>query len=80
MPQYVNITLQESIMKNNSSCITLTVIGNLNMVEEIRVSIIIIKISNVNMYWYIPCDLKGQCLYARYLCSRDALGQARARR
>ena len=62
MPQYVNRTLQESIMKNNSSCITLTVIGNLNMVEEIRVSIIIIKISNVNMYWYILCDLKGQCL------------------
>ena len=30
------------------------------MVEEIRVSIIIIKISNVNMY--IICDLKGQCL------------------
>ena len=30
------------------------------MVEEIRVSIIIIKISNVNMY--ILCDLKGQCL------------------
>ena len=30
------------------------------MVEEIRVSIIIIKISNVNMY--IMCDLKGQCL------------------
>ena len=47
-------------MKNNSSCITLTVIDNHNMVEEIRVSIIIIKISNVNMY--ILCDLKGQCL------------------
>ena len=30
------------------------------MVEEIIVSIIIIKISNVNMY--ILCDLKGQCL------------------
>ena len=30
------------------------------MVEEIRVSIIIIKISNVNMF--ILCDLKGQCL------------------
>ena len=60
MPQYVNRTLQESIMKNNSSCITLTVIGHHNMVEEIRVSIIIIKISNVNMY--ILCDLKVQCL------------------
>ena len=60
MPQYVNRTLQGSIMKNNSSCITLTVIVNHNMVEEIRVSIIIIKISNVNMY--ILCDLKGQCL------------------
>ena len=60
MPQYVNGTLQESIMKNNSSCITLTVIDNHNMVEEIRVSIIIIKIPNVNMY--ILCDLKGQCL------------------
>ena len=61
MPQYVNRTLQESIMKNNSSCnITLTVIDNHNMVEKIRVSIIIIKISNVNMY--ILCDLKGQCL------------------
>ena len=47
-------------MKNNSLCITLTVIDNHNMVEEIRVSIIIIKISNVNMY--ILCDLKGQCL------------------
>ena len=47
-------------MKNNSSCITLTVIDNHNMVEEIRVFIIIIKISNVNMY--ILCDLKGQCL------------------
>ena len=54
MPQYVNRTLQESIMKNNSSCITLTVIDNHNMVDEI------IKISNVNMY--ILCDLKGQCL------------------
>ena len=42
-------------MKNNSSCITLTVIDNHNMVEEI-----IIKISNVKMY--ILCDLKGQCL------------------
>ena len=60
MLQYVNRTLQESIMKNNSSCITLTVIDNHNMVEEIRVSIIIIKISNVKMY--ILCDLKGQCL------------------
>ena len=60
MPQYVNRTLQNSIMKNNSSCITLTVIDNHNMVEEIRVSITIIKISNVNMY--ILCDLKGQCL------------------
>ena len=30
------------------------------MIEEIRVSIIIIKISNVNMF--IICDLKGQCL------------------
>ena len=30
------------------------------MVEEIRVSIIIIKILNVKMY--ILCDLKGQCL------------------
>ena len=50
-------------MKNNSSCnITLTVIDNHNMVEEIRVSIIIIKISNVNMYICILCDLKGQCL------------------
>ena len=57
MPQYVNGTLQEYIMKNNSSCITLTVIG---IIKEIRVSIIIIKISNVNMY--ILCDLKGQCL------------------
>ena len=49
-------------MKKNSSCITLTVIDNHNMVEEIRVSIIIniIKISNVKMY--ILCDLKGQCL------------------
>ena len=44
-------------MKNNSSCITLTVIDNHNMVEEIRVSIIIINISNVNMY--ILCDLRG---------------------
>ena len=60
MPQYFNRTLQEPIMKNNSLCITLTVIDNHNMVEEIRVSIIIIKISNVNMY--ILCDLKGQCL------------------
>ena len=41
--------------------ITLIVIDNhYNMVEKIRVSIIIIKISNVNMY--ILCDLKGQCL------------------
>ena len=47
-------------MKNNSSCITLTVIAKHNMVDEIRVSIIIIKISKVNMY--ILCDLKGQCL------------------
>ena len=30
------------------------------MIEEIRVSIILIKISNVNMF--ILCDLKGQCL------------------
>ena len=30
------------------------------MIEEIRVSIKIIKISNVNMF--ILCDLKGQCL------------------
>ena len=30
------------------------------MIEEIRVSIIIIKISTVNMF--ILCDLKGQCL------------------
>ena len=30
------------------------------MIEEIRASIIIIKISNVNMF--ILCDLKGQCL------------------
>ena len=30
------------------------------MIEEIRVSIIIITISNVNMF--ILCDLKGQCL------------------
>ena len=30
------------------------------MIEEIRVSITIIKISNVNMF--ILCDLKGQCL------------------
>ena len=29
------------------------------MIEEIRVSIIIIKISNVNMF--ILCNLKGQC-------------------
>ena len=47
-------------MKNNFSCITLTVIGNNNMSEEIRVSIKIIKISNVNMN--ILCGLKGQCL------------------
>ena len=60
MPQYVNRTLQESIMKNNSSCITLTVIDNHNMVEEVIVSIIIIKISNVDIY--ILFDLKGQCL------------------
>ena len=50
-------SLQESIMQNNSSCITLTVIDNHNMVEEIRVSIIIFKISHVKMY--ILCDLKG---------------------
>ena len=37
-----------------------TVIDNHNMSEEIRVSIDIIKISNVNMY--ILCDLKGQYL------------------
>ena len=43
MPQYVNRTLQEFIMKNNSSCITLIVTDNHNMVEEIRVSIIIIQ-------------------------------------
>ena len=42
-------------MKNSSSCITLTVIDNHNMVEEFGVSIIIIKISNVNMC--ILCDL-----------------------
>ena len=30
------------------------------MIEEIRVSIILIKISNINMF--ILCDLKGQCL------------------
>ena len=30
------------------------------MIEEIRATIIIIKISNVNMF--ILCDLKGQCL------------------
>ena len=30
------------------------------MIEEIRVSIIIIKISNVNMF--ILCKVKGQCL------------------
>ena len=30
------------------------------MIEEIRVSFITIKISNVNMF--ILCDLKGQCL------------------
>ena len=41
--------------------ITLTVIDNHNMSEEIRVSIEIIKISNVNMY--ILCGLKGQCLH-----------------
>ena len=58
MPQYVNRTLQEFIMKNNSSCITLTVIDNYIMVEEIRVSIIIIKISNVNMY--ILCNLPAK--------------------
>ena len=47
-------------MKNNFSCITLTVINNHNMSEEIRVSIEIIKISNVKMN--ILCGLKGQCL------------------
>ena len=30
------------------------------MIEEIRVCIIIIKVSNVKMF--ILCDLKGQCL------------------
>ena len=30
------------------------------MIEEIRVSIIIIKILNINMF--ILCNLKGQCL------------------
>ena len=49
-----------SHIKINFSCITLTVFDNHNMSEEIRVSIAIIKISNVNMY--ILCDLKGQCL------------------
>ena len=39
-----------------------TVIDNHNMSEEIRVSIVIIKISNVNMYILAICDLKGQCL------------------
>ena len=34
--------------------------NNHNMIEEIRVSIIKIKISNVNMF--ILCDLKSQCL------------------
>ena len=64
MPQYVNRTLQESIMKNDSSCITLTVIDNHNMVEEIRVSIIIIKISNVNMYYIADnsCPENKHCL------------------
>ena len=47
-------------MKNNFSCITLTVIYNHNTSEEIRVSIEIINISNLNMY--ILCGLKGQCL------------------
>ena len=37
-----------------------TVIDNHNMIEEIRVSIVKIKISNVNMY--ILCDFKGKCL------------------
>ena len=32
------------------------------MIKEIRVSFIIIKISNVNMFILILCDLKGQCL------------------
>ena len=47
-------------MKNNFSCITLTVIDNHNMSEEIRISIVKIKISNVNRY--ILCNLNGQCL------------------
>ena len=47
-------------MKNNFSCINLTDIDNYNMSEEIRVSIEIIKISNVKTY--ILCGLKGQCL------------------
>ena len=41
------------------------------MIEEIRVSIIIIKISNVNMS--ILCDLKGQCLnhdHVAHECSK----------
>ena len=59
MPQYVNRTLQESVMKKNSSCITLTVINNYNMVEEIRVSIITIKISIVNMYIVHSMRFKG---------------------
>ena len=45
-------------MKNNFSCITLKVIDNMS--EEIRVSIEIIKISNINMH--ILCGLKGQFL------------------
>ena len=47
-------------MKNNFSCITLTVIYNHNTSEEIRVSIEMVNISNLNMY--ILCGLKRQCL------------------
>ena len=48
--------------KERFSCISLigTVIDSYNISEEIRVSIEIIKISNVHMY--ILCDLKGQYL------------------
>ena len=56
-----------------------TVIDNHNMSEEIRVSIEIIKISNVHMC--ILCDLKGQylnhdhvahvCEYMGAECSRQ---------
>ena len=49
-----------SNIKNNFSCITLTVIDNHNTSKEIRVSIEIIKMSTVNMF--ILCGLKGQCL------------------